>query len=144
MAIRRTTRRADGTRRKRLVDGWLAGETPWRAALVGSAVLVLAFGAWYVHRQAGAPRLNEDPSIAMIGGPQPGACAVAAADSAVLGEIRGVLGRDGEPLMYRVQGFRRVRGRGRTPAVDFPRDVWIRDVRVVPCAATRGRAVYRG
>lgn len=141
-SLQKSPRRRPGSGRRSRAREWLAShDAPWGSALIGAAILIAVTGFLVIDSVPREGRLNTDPTIRLVGPPQPGTCVVASESGAVLGEIVGVLGRDGELLMYRVQGFRRSRNR-RGFNQDFPRDVWISAVRVVPCREVAGRERY--
>lgn len=94
-------------------------------------------------RQA-AGRLAQDPSLRLIGGPQPENCLVERDTRKVIGPIYAVLARDGHAVMYRVRPMRRGTGPKNPPSLGFPYDVPIASVRVVPCVRVGMRTHYEG
>lgn len=136
----RTRRRAH---RQREMEGEpvITRRQAWTVAVLTAALLMLIFAKLRVPQpRPDEPRLGQDASLRLIGGPQPENCLVERGSNRVIGPVYAVLGRDERPVMYRVKPY--VRSRSRPVSLGFPYDVAIESVRVVPCARLGAKPYY--
>jgi hypothetical protein len=103
----------------------------WGSVVLALLILFLAVVVVAGTRRPPRHTLNQDPTVRLMEPVHPGNCAVERRTGKAVGTIVGVLGRDGKPLLYRIQDFTGDR-RGRSAA--FPFDMPIAEVSVVRCA----------
>lgn len=113
-------------------------------AAVSAALFLMMFLLLRPTPRPGEGRLAQDPSLRLVGGPQPENCLVERDTRKVIGPIYAVLARDGRPVMYRVRPIRRGTGPKDPPSLGFPYDVQIAAVRVVPCVEVWMRTHHEG